>query len=1576
MMNKLLGDIQKKTTPLAHAMEQACASSIVLGSAAGSLNASKAQRLSSPRKRDSNGLTHSPEQDHFHPNAVCASQSTSWNIGESIEEKYDVTGLVGKGGMGSVYKVHHREWEIDLAVKVPLANWFEQDTLKQRFMIEAQTWVNLGLHPNIVQCWYVHEIRGIPCVFMDYLEGGSLKDWIRDGRVKPGDWETILDMILQACYGLEYANSKGIIAHRDIKPGNLLLSKNGHLYVTDFGIVKHKELEDLHSKKDFLLPVSPLSNTSTLTGSDLGTPEYSAPEQWGRASHADARADVYALGGILFELCCGRRPFDGQDERVPSSVLIGRHLFASIPDPRAFNASIPENLAALIVQCLAKEPDERPASIQTLREHLTDIYKELSGKNYWREVPKTVELRSSSLNNRAVSLLDLGHRHDALATLKNALHFDPYHPESVYNEALLLWRDEQITDSEVVRRLNAAKQASQRAGLYLGFVQLEQAHADKAENEFLEVLRHGLSTRNGLLWKALGDARMAQRKFHTALTAYQKALELLPQDSSLAERIDLAHRHIHRQERRCFFPWPHCLRVFRGYDKEVTSAALTADGRFAFLGDREHIRFWDISTGRCLWTISWSGQDLWTFRAYSSSTTSLALTPDGQSAVLAGSHSSHITLWNLATGHCDRVFKGHSKEVRAIALSSNGDDLVSGSADTEIRLWQLESGRCLRIFRGHRHPVNAIALSSDGTLLLSGSQGEIRVWELNTGKYLRRCHALNDHVNALALSPNGKFIISAQRNHTVNLFSINSGRLLQTFEGHTNTVNALAISPDGHYAVSGSSDNTVRVWEVADGRCRYVLTGHSAEITALTFTPDSRTLISSSRDKTLREWNLERGECVRVTYEFSYWLETVAVSQDGKKILLGNMHEVRIRERHSGRLLQVLRPLSASSDTEQSAVRLPERSAAKIQQMRLLPPGESFLTLKSSVDNTSFVIVSPDGRFAVSGTKDNTLRAWDLVEKKCLWIHQGPDGLQDFKQHKNWMSVTALALNERLLISNWLDSDLCLWDPSTATLLGKLQGHRSPVKTAAISTDARFAVSGSFDTDIRRWDLQTHTCLQVYKGHEGPVTSLAMTADGKFFLSGSMDKTIRLWDVNTAKCLRTFEGHTGSVTTLAVSPHGRFALSHGQDKRVRLWRVDAGIPRYHASHQVCLQQDHRALYSLRKRFYKLLSRASLAAHTGKLSTAYTFLSLARAVPGYERDPEVKALNAHLGTLLQRKTLREGHVIKTLHGHTNTISTVAVTPDGRFAVSGSRDHDLRVWVLSTGVCLRHLQGHRDAISCVDISKDKRFVVSGSWDKTLRFWALTTGECLKEFRGHEDYISAAAIAPDGRLAISGSQDSTIRLWPLLTEKHLELFHGLMTPLEDACKAAELTTTKCLHVLRGHTADVSALAISPDGRFAVSGSWDNTLGVWSLKTGKRQARLEGHEGAVTAVAISSNGRLLLSGSRDTTIRLWSVPRQRCLRVFHGHDRIISDVALTADGRFALSASWDKTLRLWNVATGECLRSFERHQDEIEAAALTPDGRFAVSGGRDRLLQIWEFDWILAAPEQQDRTNTSRLI
>lgn len=1495
-------------------------------------------------------------------------EQTDWKIGDIIDSRYEVKSIIGRGGMGVVYRVHHREWDLDLAVKMPLLRLVADQAAKARFVREAQTWIALGLHPNIVQCWYVREFGGIPRVFMDYVTGGSLKDWIVRKRIVPGNWAQILDMGIQACDGLGYAHERGLTAHRDVKPGNLLLTDDGELRVTDFGIAKRAEYAEVEDHQ-FDVAADGRHHTVTVTGADVGTPEYGAPEQWGEAKHADHRADIYALGGVLFELCCGRRAFDDGRHNEQPHAIIGRHLFSPAPDPRSINPEIPANLAEVLTRCLSKQPEDRPESMRALREALSTLYHDIVGTAYLRDVPKTTELRSSSLNNRAVSLLDLGDVNGAFQTLEKALKRDPHHAESVYNKALLEWREERIADDEVVRRLREAARVNSMAGAYLGMVHLERGAIEDAEAALTEALQTPQAAQVSGNWRALGDALMAREKYDQAVPAYQHALSLLPGDSELEYRLTLARQEDRAPESRRLFPYPHCLRVLTGGNQRIERLMLTPDASYALAAGEDSVRLWNLTAGKFLWTYSWSdvGHGVWTCKGYAGSRTCAAITPDSHFALSGCADETVIRLWDLHTGHCLNTLSGHQAEVLALALLPDGERVLSGSADGTVRLWTIATGECVRTFEGWSDAVTALAVTPDGQYALCGSGPVIRQFELERGKVVRTFRGHGDAVTALAIAPEQQQVLSASRDKTVRLWTLTSGRCLHVLTGHTEGVTDLTISPDESVALSAGLDKDLRLWNLTTAACDAVLQGHASHITGVRITPDGRFAFSVSRDRTLRLWRLATGRCLRSIPEFTHWLEVLALTPDGQCALFGNSEELRLKHLPSQTYQQTFRrasgPVQWQADTRQPTASDREGEPETVA-LHNLPPGENFLAIMGRDEGQTFTVVTPSGDLGVSVGPSETLYAWHVEadHKHRVWGMRGLDGLSEFKSHRTIMRAFVTTADGKLAVTGDEDGKARLWELPSAHCLRIFDGHRASLQAVAITPQAERILTGSTDGTMRLWERESGACVNVFIGHNDAVTALAMTADGRFGFSGSNDRTLRLWDLGSGKCLRTFSAHNTGITAVAMTPDGRYGLSACKNRSWRLWRLDADIPRQPAAFQVCRHVGHQELEVFQQRFERLLTRADEARQAGNIATAYTFLTLARSIPGYERDPDALAMNAALSDFLEKKRLRGGHLLHALPGHTKTIMTVAATTDGRFILSGGQDDSLRLWGLGPGQPIRTFTGHRDSVTCAAVTPDRHLAISGSHDKTLRLWAIATGECLKVLTGHTEYVTSLSISADGRFAASGSRDATVRLWSLTAAPPYEVFDGLQIPAEDAYAAIERASERSVRVLKGASEPVEAVAISAEGRFLISGGQDMVLRLWQLATGRCIRVFRGHSGYITAIALSRSGKFVISASRDGTVRLWRVSTGMCLRILRGHEGYVSAVGLSADGRFAVSGSWDRTLRLWNLKTGECVQVFERHEDEIEAVTMTADGHFAISGGRDAMLRIWEFDWELS--------------
>ncbi|MEW5722682.1 MAG: caspase family protein [Thermodesulfobacteriota bacterium] len=292
----------------------------------------------------------------------------------------------------------------------------------------------------------------------------------------------------------------------------------------------------------------------------------------------------------------------------------------------------------------------------------------------------------------------------------------------------------------------------------------------------------------------------------------------------------------------------------------------------------------------------------------------------------------------------------------------------------------------------------------------------------------------------------------------------------------------------------------------------------------------------------------------------------------------------------------------------------------------------------------------------------------------------------------------------------------------------------------------------------------------------------------------------------------------------------------------------------------------------------------------------------------------------------------GREIRTLIGHLAAVNGVAFSPDGRQALSGSSDGNLKLWDLSTGQAVKTFTGHMSVVSTVAWSSDGRYALSGGLDTVVKLWDVSSGLELKSLTGHTDNVTALSFGPDGKTALSAGDDGALRLWDLAAGREIRTFSG-------------------------HPSGVTAAALSPDGRYALSGGWDSSLRLWDVATG-REIKAMTAPNAVLSVVFSPDGRYALAGGLDRVLTLWDLDSGRAVRTFLGHTDQVTSVAFGPEGRVALSGSWDGTLKLWDVQTGREVQTFEGWGDEVETVSIKPGGGAAVSGGGGQAVTLWDID------------------
>ena len=259
-------------------------------------------------------------------------------IGMLIADRYEILEKVGTGGMADVYKSKDHTLNRYVAVKVLKQEFSENANFVSKFRVEAQAAAGL-MHPNIVNVYDVGEEKGIYYIVMELVDGITLKNYIaKRGRL---GYKEAVTIALQVSMGLEVAHRNHII-HRDIKPQNIIISRDGKVKVTDFGIAR-------------------AATSDTITSNVMGSVHYTSPEQ-ARGGFSDEKSDVYSLGVTLYEMLTGEVPFDGE-----TTVAIAiRHIQEPMPSPRKINPDIPYSVDQIVLKCCEKSPDRRYQNMQEL----------------------------------------------------------------------------------------------------------------------------------------------------------------------------------------------------------------------------------------------------------------------------------------------------------------------------------------------------------------------------------------------------------------------------------------------------------------------------------------------------------------------------------------------------------------------------------------------------------------------------------------------------------------------------------------------------------------------------------------------------------------------------------------------------------------------------------------------------------------------------------------------------------------------------------------------------------------------------------------------------------------------------------------------------------------------------------------------------------------------------------------------------------------------------------------------------------------------------------------------------------
>jgi len=860
-------------------------------------------------------------------------------------------------------------------------------------------------------------------------------------------------------------------------------------------------------------------------------------------------------------------------------------------------------------------------------------------------------------------------------------------------------------------------------------------------------------------------------------------------------------------------------------------------------------------------------------------------------------------------------------------------------------------------------PAGQMAQSPDGKLLAVGRGGTVVLFDRDTGAVVRILTGHTGRVWTVAFSPDGRLLASACRDltdHDVRLWDISTGQLKYTLSGHTGFVYSVVFNHDGRRLFSAGEDKGIRVWDTQTGKSEPPLEGHTAAVVKLALSPDGKHLASGGSpitwngpgnftgENSVKVWDAQTGQLLHsLTGHTGFNIPGLAFSPDGKWLATGAYNGWKLWDREAGYTEVFAQPQRADW-----LVFTPDSQTLLIGPV----PGSADIDVQRGFD---------DG---TSGP--HALSLWDVPNRRprATYTLNSRGGYPSYLLDRDGQTLFAFRCKPAEPYIRAYDLDTGKERPR--------QGHEGHVLGVAVSRDGKLLASGGDDRIVRVWNLAEWKKdaalppVRTFSGHTDVVWCVAFSPDGKFLASSSRDRTITLWDLAGDRDPQILPGAADVTVRMAFSPNGRSLVAGCEDGGVRSWKLPG---------------DEEGV---------LLCRHAARVRCVAFSPDGTLMASA----GDDRQVWVSDV----------RTTRLRHPPFSLP---SVVNNVEFSPDGRTlaATCDAPDSAVHLWDVADWKEAR-VPGHSNHVHGLAFSSAAPLMATGSHDGTLRVWdlspsALANREAVRETPHvltirpgpFGNAVYHVACTPEGRYLVTANGNGTISVLkvpappppydpgpvlPLPDPAELakrpspaDALRRADIPAELLAKAAASAggeaPRELVAVLTHSDQKVTAVAVSPDGKFLASAGYDGTAKLWDLADGKLLHPLSGHRGSVISLAFGLKraslprkggefepGALLLAtaGEVDGTVKLWEVDTGKEIRTMTGHTTGIRHVAFSPDGRWLACGDAAGTIWLWDPATGQRLRTLPGAVTDYGLIAFSPDSRLLAAAGADGLIRLWD--------------------
>jgi WD40 repeat protein len=649
----------------------------------------------------------------------------------------------------------------------------------------------------------------------------------------------------------------------------------------------------------------------------------------------------------------------------------------------------------------------------------------------------------------------------------------------------------------------------------------------------------------------------------------------------------------------------------------------------------------------------------------------------------------------------------------------------------------------------HSHLMNKILAT---TLFLSSVFSLSGQNSLET--VIQKGHELG--VLSVAISPDSNFVVTGSKDKAVKLWEYNTGREVRTFAGHENWVTSVDFSSDGRLAISGSYDKSVRIWNVESGKEMFALLSEDF-ITDVAFDPLLRFFVTAGYNRygtpdsatvfDLKSKNKIARLPIKADEGRGYGV-SVSVSPDGKYIGFGEDNRV----------------VNVYTTSDWKKVNTFEFTEGWC--------GGCGTFLRFGRNNEVYVV-----------SQRGPLKKYNLSQGNLLYVYE-----------ENIADVTDVSLSrDGTKLARATEKNIKVYDAASGNILATLEAEsKDSFHRIVFSTDNKKLIIASENNTAFAWNFTTNKKEVVLTGFlnerdKGGLNydskwessmaryvrfknSLLITRDGKSLIKGKFGKKIKQWDIATGKAVMEFNGHSKAVLCYDLSKDGSKLITGGGDGKIILWDMKTG------DSLKTINSYKEPIFDIRfsadeTRAVSCSWDASMKIHDLKTGLRTTYIEFTDNYAAYNtifHPGDIYILSAKLNNVVELWEPDTRTVVRTFTGHTDIVSAVSFSSDGKTLMTASWDGSIRLWDVGSGLMNKKLKGHRGAVYTAVFGSDGKYIYSGGADRTVRVWDSSTGNLLKTYEAHQAEVTSLLFSPDNKLLISHSVDGVTKFWDLASGK----------------------------------------------------------------------------------------------------------------------------------------------------------------------------------------------------------------